>query len=94
PYEITLDVIFDDPAVYRRIKEGRLLTPERIAAIYGITVADIVWSGFFDPALAFKATIPRRRDGKLQSSGGFMENDVHGSQNHLPLLNLSLEGVI
>ncbi len=94
PYEITLDVIFDDPVVYRRIKEGRLLPPERIAALYGIAVADIVWSGFFDPALAFKATIPRRRDGKPQSSGAFMENDVHGSQNHLPLLNLTLEGVI
>lgn len=91
PYEITLDVIFDDPAVYRRVKEAGLLTPQRIADLYGIAVSDIVWSGFFDPALAFKATIPRRRGSKLQPSGGFMENDVHGSQNHLPLLTLSLE---
>lgn len=92
PYEITLDVMFDDAAVYRRIKGSGLLTPGRIADLYDIAVTDIVWSGFFDPALAFKATIPRRRrrHGKPQSSGGFMEDDVHGSQHHLPLMNLSL----
>ncbi|KAJ5315141.1 hypothetical protein N7476_005448 [Penicillium atrosanguineum] len=90
PYEITLDVMFDDAAAYHQIKESGLLTPERVAELYGIAVADIVWSGFFDPALAFKATIPRRRHGQPQSSGGFMENDVHGSQNHLPLMNLSI----
>lgn len=96
PFEITLDVMFDDAAVYQRIKESGLLTPGRIAELYDIAVADIVWSGFFDPALAFKATIPRRRRGheKPQPSGGFMENDVHGSQNHLPLMNLSLESSI
>ncbi|KAJ5414614.1 hypothetical protein N7509_001241 [Penicillium cosmopolitanum] len=90
PFEITLDVMFDNAAVYEQIKETGVLTPAKIAELYDISVDSIVWCGFFDQALAFKATIPRSRNGKPNASGGFMENDVHGSQNHLPLFNLAI----
>lgn len=90
PFEITMDVIFDHVAVYEQIKQLGILTPQKIAELYDIAVDDIVWCGFFDPALAFKATIPRRKNGKLLSSGGRMENDVHGSQKYLPLVNLPI----
>ncbi|CAI7657409.1 unnamed protein product [Penicillium pancosmium] len=91
PFEITLDVMFDNMAVYEKVKEAGVLTPVKIAELYDISVDSIVWCGFFDQALAFKATIPRCRNGKPNASGGFMENDVHGSQNHLPLFNLTLK---
>jgi hypothetical protein len=90
PFEITLDVMFDDVTVYEQIKESGSLTPARIAEIYEISIDSIVWCGFFDQALAFKATIPRCRNGKPNASGGFMENDVHGSQKYLPLFNLAI----
>jgi hypothetical protein len=64
---------------------------------------EIIWCGFFDQAMAFKATIPRKRmveskgkDGKRSSalesvvSGGYMETDVHASQQYVGLLNLIL----
>lgn len=91
PFEITLDVIFDNAMIYEQIKQLNILTPQLIAQLYDISVQDIVWCGFFDGALAFKATIPRRRNGQPRSAGGYMENDVHGSQKHLPLLTLHID---
>jgi hypothetical protein len=90
PYEITMDVIFDDPAVYQTVKTSRILGPEVISKLYAVPVEEIVWCGFFDVALAFKATIPRTRGGKGICSGGYMENDVHGSQQYVPLMDLEL----
>lgn len=90
PFEITLDIMFDNPGIYDRVKRSGVLTPQRIAELYGLAVEDIVWCGFFDPAFAFKATIPRRRGGNSVPSGGFLENDMHGSQNYLPLMNLEI----
>ncbi|RWQ99972.1 hypothetical protein C8Q69DRAFT_453202 [Paecilomyces variotii] len=62
--------MFEDKATYERIKQLGILTPQRIAGLYDIAFEDIVWCSFFDPALAFKATIPRRRNGTNFSSGG------------------------
>ena len=45
---------------------------------------------FCDAALAFKATFARKRNGKPAAAGGFMENDVHASQHHVPLLTMEL----
>jgi hypothetical protein len=53
-----------------------------------------VWSGFFDQALAFKATLPRTRSGTAVCSGGYLEDDVHGSQQYIPLLELPLGAVL
>ncbi|PCG89106.1 Protein of unknown function DUF1446 [Penicillium occitanis (nom. inval.)] len=101
PYEITLDVMFSDPTIYNQIKASNILTADNIASLYDMSVEDIVWCGFFDPALAFKATIPRRarfsdNAGKdstniVVSSGGPWESDVHGSQKYLPLMKLEVD---
>jgi hypothetical protein len=90
PFELTFDVMFDSPAVYSIVKGSGLLTPALIASLYSIKEEEIVYCGFFDQALAFKATIPRTRGGRRVASGGFMEDDVHGSQNYIPLMNLRL----
>ena len=91
PYEITFDVVFENAGVYNRVKASGRLSPEVIAQLFSLDVSDIVFCGFFDQALAFKATIPRMRDGKPTPSGGYMENDVHGSQLYLPLMGLKLD---
>ncbi|KAI1452332.1 hypothetical protein F4805DRAFT_447825 [Annulohypoxylon moriforme] len=90
PYEITFDLIFESRDTYMKIKESGLLSIKKIANAYNLAESDIVWCGFFDPAQAFKATIPRIRAGKRMPGGSFMENDVHGSQQHLALVNLKL----
>lgn len=90
PYEITVDILFDSQAIYELVKSSNLLTMESIAKLYKISQQQIVWCGFFDCALAFKVTFPRMRKGKSVATGGFMENDVHGSQMHVELLDLEL----
>ncbi|KAL7899960.1 hypothetical protein HDV64DRAFT_268360 [Trichoderma sp. TUCIM 5745] len=90
PYEITFDIIFNNKETYDHVKNTGILTNELIAKKFSLSVDDIVYCGFFDQALAFKATIPRMRGGKLVASGGFLEDDVHGSQKYLPLMSLNL----
>jgi hypothetical protein len=90
PYEITIDIMFTNPDLYSLVKSSDLLNETHICKIYGITREEIIWSGFFDLAMAFKLTVPRMRYGKLCASGGFLENDVHGSQQHVELMTLPL----
>ncbi|KAH7305275.1 hypothetical protein B0I35DRAFT_493239 [Stachybotrys elegans] len=90
PYEITIDIIFQSAFDYRWVKESNVLSRKTIAHVLGIQEKDIVWMGFFEPALAFKVTIPRFRGGVMASSGSFMENDVHGSQQHTAVGTIGL----
>ncbi|KPM35795.1 hypothetical protein AK830_g10775 [Neonectria ditissima] len=90
PFDITIDVIFTSEAMFNSIIKSNLLSPDTVAKALGVAKEDIVWMGFFKPALAFKVTIPRFRAGKKTPAGGFMENDVHGSQQHLGLATLKL----
>ncbi|RDW76936.1 hypothetical protein BP6252_04989 [Coleophoma cylindrospora] len=103
PYDITLDVIFSSLPVYEIVKSSNLLSKSLIEKLYNLRGDEIIWCGFFDQAMAFKATIPRKRqvsrkgdDGKLVRSldfaisGGYMETDVHASQQYVGLLELAL----
>ncbi|KAF5586931.1 hypothetical protein FPCIR_7740 [Fusarium pseudocircinatum] len=88
PYEITIDAIFASKETYEAVKSSDLLSSSNVAKSIGISEEDIIWIGFFDPAISFKVTIPRIRSGKKKSAGGFMENDIHGSQEHMGLASL------
>ncbi|KAF4457883.1 hypothetical protein F53441_236 [Fusarium austroafricanum] len=90
PYEITIDAMFSSEKTYQAVKTSGLLSASNVAKALGITEEDIIWIGFFDPAISFKVTIPRIRSGQKKSAGGFMENDIHGSQEHMGLASLKL----
>lgn len=90
PYEITIDAIFDSQATYKTIKSSGILSVENVARTLGVDEQDIIWAGFFEPALAYKVTIPRTRSGTRVAAGGFMEGDVHGSQQHMGLAGIKL----
>ncbi|OAP64840.1 hypothetical protein AYL99_00812 [Fonsecaea erecta] len=90
PFQLTFDVIFDDPAVYKAVKSSGLLSRDAMAQLFGRSAEEVVYCGFFDQALAFKLTLPRTRGGQLSCSGGYMESDVHGSQQYMPLMKLPL----
>ena len=95
PYEITLDVMFDSEAEYQLVKKSNFLNSTSMAMLFEIDKNEIIWNGFFDQALAYKVTIPRLRNGKPTASGGYMENDVHASQQYIEFMNLELpEGLI
>ncbi|CAG9947588.1 unnamed protein product [Clonostachys rosea f. rosea IK726] len=90
PYEITVDVMFDNKDVYNLVKDSNLLNKAVIAEIFRLDQTEVFWAGFFDVAMAFKATMPRKRRGEPSCSGGYMEDDVHGSQQYIPLVRLPL----
>ncbi|EQB48667.1 hypothetical protein CGLO_12086 [Colletotrichum gloeosporioides Cg-14] len=90
PYEVTIDAIFESKSTYDAVKDSGLLSAETVSHALNVSQNDIVWMGFFDPAMAFKVTIPRFRAGKKAPAGSFMENDIHGSQQHLGLSTLRL----
>lgn len=85
PFELTFDVMFDDAAVYERIKQSGALTAERIAEIYRIAPERVLSVGFFDAALSFKATIAR-----TVGSGTVGDSDVFGAQQHVPLMEMTV----
>lgn len=90
PYEVTLDVMFDDQTTYEAVKNANILNAAAISKMFGLHEEQIIWSGFFDAAMAFKATMPRQRKGQASCSGGFGESDVHGSQKYVPLAMMEL----
>ena len=85
PYEITLDVLFEDPQTYARVRESGVLTEARLAEAYRVPAEDIRVCLFFQPALAFKCTILRRG-----FQGGPGERDTFGAQQHGPLLDIDI----
>ena len=85
PFEITLDALFDDPAVYERVKNSGVITKELIARLYHVDVSRVTTLVFFDLACGFKATFARKI-----SSGTSLDRDVYGAQQHTPLANVEI----
>lgn len=90
-FEVTLNIMFEDARVFNEVKDSCFLDAETITKLFSVATEGIVWCGFFEQALASKATLPRTRRGTVVCSEGFMEDDVHGSQQYMPLLELELE---
>ena len=90
PFEITFDVFFSDDSTYHKVKAAGILDSRKISELYNVSEEEVIWCGFFDQALGFKATIPRKKNGRNAAAGGFMEGDIHASTQHMPLMLLPL----
>jgi hypothetical protein len=69
------------------VKSSKVLNAALIARLYDCDVESVQ---FFecDNALAFKATIPRRR-----VQGDFGDPDLHGGQQHAPLMAVDVSSL-
>jgi hypothetical protein len=85
PFELTFDIMFDDPAEYERVKKSGVINAHRIAEIYRVRLDDVLVCRPYDPAVAFKITI-RRPVG----SGDVTDRDVYGCQQHVPLTTIEI----
>lgn len=85
PFAVTLDVLFDDPVIYEKVKAGGRITPESVAALYGITTDKITDFAWFDAGLGVKITYLRST-----SSGTVGDRDVYGAQQHAPLMTVEI----
>jgi len=84
PFEVTIDVVFDQRSMYERVRTTGVLGPELFARLYHVRAEDVLFSEY--PAgNAFKATIPR-----LIASGDVGDTDVYGAQQHAPLLDVDI----
>jgi len=83
PYELTLDIIFNEFDDYEQVKLGGFINEELICKLYNVSPDKIISIVAFDPAKAIKATIKRPL-----CSGDLGETDVYGAQQHAPLLDL------
>lgn len=80
PFELTFDIMFEDPAAYERVKKSGAINAALVARLYKISHNQVLVCRPYDPALAFKITIRRP-----VSSGDLGESDVYGCQQHVPL---------
>lgn len=84
PFELTIDVAFDDRALFDRVKATGVLTASLFARLYGVKESEVLFT-VYDPGLAFKATLPR-----LRPSGDIGDTDVYGAQQHAPVLDVEI----
>jgi hypothetical protein len=84
PFVLTFDVMFEDEAQYRRVRDAGVLSAARVAGLYGVP-ADQVRFFHCDNARAIKFSIPR-----AVASGELRDGDVFGGQQYAPLLDLEV----
>jgi hypothetical protein len=84
PFELTVDVVFEDAETFRHVKATGVLTAALFARLYNVP-ADRILLTPYDAAFAFKATFPR-----LVPAGDFGDTDVYGCQQHAPLLDVEI----
>ncbi|KAJ5948239.1 hypothetical protein N7466_001254 [Penicillium verhagenii] len=85
PYELTMDVMFDNEDLFQRVKKSGVLCLESILKLYGVSQEEVLACLFWDQARSFKATIKRPC-----VSGQFGDIDMHGSQQHTPLMYIEV----
>lgn len=84
PFQLTIDVVFEDRETFRKVKESGVLNGELFARLYKANIDDVLFT-IYDPGNAFKATVPRRFP-----AGDLGDSDVYGSQQHGPLLDVEV----
>ena len=86
PYELTMDIIFNDYEDFERVRRAGSINSELICSLYNLTPDKIICIIAFAPAKAIKVTIKRPL-----CSGDLGETDVYGAQQHAPLLGIELD---
>jgi uncharacterized protein DUF4387 len=84
PFTLTLDLIFKNNEDFEQVFNAPDFNTKQIAEIYKVKAADVKIHPF-KAIKAIKISMPR-----TISSGAPGDNDVYGSQQHLPLANLTL----
>lgn len=84
PFSLTIDIMFDNPETYRRVKESGKISAQTVAGIYGLSENNVQFF-FVDNALAVKASIPRPA-----TQGDLGDADSHGGQQYAPLMEIDI----
>jgi hypothetical protein len=86
PFVLTFDIMFEDPALYRRTRDSGVISRELVAGLYNRPPEDVMLF-HCDNALAIKISIPRPI-----FSGDLGDSDVFGGQQFAPLVDIEVPG--
>lgn len=84
-FRVTCDVMFDDAATYRAVRDSGVITPALVAEIYRVPVDHVVSVVAHDPGQGIKITLKRQR-----VSGNPGDPDILGCQQHAPLYDIEI----
>jgi hypothetical protein len=84
PFQLTIDVLFEDRATYDRVLSSGVLSREEFSQLYG-TPTDSIEITNYEAANAIKITIPRP-----VISGDLGDGDMMGGQLYGPLVDLEV----
>lgn len=88
PFQITIDIMFADAALLRRVLASPRFCTQEIARRYGIAPEHVAVIAF-ERVHAVKITLPRRWGSRGSGSPG--DRDVYGAQQHGPLVDLEID---
>ena len=83
PFRFTLDVIFNNQEQFKQMKDSGVWNQESLSRLCKIDLKANDECLVYEPAMAFKCTYQRPI-----SSGAFGDNDIYGSQQHVPLYEI------
>jgi len=84
PFELTVDVMFDNRDAYVRVRDSGVITRRLISELFHVDEA-VVRLVNYDAGLAIKATMPR-----YVVSGDPGDGDVYGAQQYGPLVDIEV----
>src|SRR5690606_16723719 len=84
PFELTIDVVFEDRALFERVRATGVLGRALFARLYAVPEDKVVFT-VYPAGNAFKATLPR-----AVPAGDIGDTDVYGAQQHAPLLEVEV----
>lgn len=84
PFMLTFDIMFDDPAIYARVRDAGVLTREAVSVLFSqpFEAVEIYW---VEAALAAKVSFPRPT-----VQGSLDDTDMHGGQQFCQFLDLEV----
>jgi hypothetical protein len=86
PFEVSIDIMFEDDALYERACASPGLSKSEIARRYKIAGDHVLDVIHYRPARAIKINLLRP-----VSSGSVGDRDVYGAQQYVPLLDVELD---
>ena len=84
PFEITLDILFENEAIYQRVRDTGAIDAGLFAELYGVPEAQCNFVAF-DKGWSFKCTLVRPI-----AAGEIEDMDVYGCQQYAGLLEVEV----
>lgn len=84
PFWLTFDILFDDMPTYERVVCSGVITPQRVAELYGFAKDEVSLIALRS-ALAIKISVPRPA-----VQGDLGEADMYAGQQYAPLVDIPI----